>query len=95
MKQTITLLGAKRSVGKLDNGSAYDSTKLYAQVPMNTSADTVGFAIAEYNWGDSTNFAKIQNLTFPLQAELDFELVTNGKNSKLIVVDVKPLDKKI
>lgn len=91
MKQTAILFGAKRSKGVLDNGNAFDSTKVYIQVPMNDSDDTAGFGVTEYTWGDSTNFYKIKDLQYPVQVELSLDLVTNGKTSKLVVTDVKPL----
>jgi hypothetical protein len=94
MKQTLTLLGAKRSKGTLDNGRAYDSTKLYVQTAMKPdNADQVGFAVSEYTWGDSSNFEKLQGLQFPCQADFGFEIVTNGKTSQIVVVDVQPLTK--
>lgn len=89
MKQNVILLGAKRSKGTMD-GKPYDSTKIYVQTPMNDSVDTVGFSVTEYNWGDSNNFYKIRDLTYPLQADITIDLVTNGKNSKLVVLDVEP-----
>lgn len=90
MKQTVTLLGAKRSQGKLDDGSAYDSTKVYVLTRMNNSVDTAGFAMTEYNWGDSNNFYKIRDLNYPCQAEITVEMETNGKTTKLVVIDVQP-----
>lgn len=91
MKQTVTLLGAKRSKGTLDNGQSYDSTKIYTQTAMQASSDTAGYAASEYNWGDSTNFNKISGLHFPVQADLVLELVTNGKTTKMVVIDVQPI----
>ncbi len=93
--QEMIILGAKRSQGVLENGNRYDSTKIYVQTPMKNTGDQVGFATVEYNWGDSNNFYKLRDLPFPLKATVELELVTNGKTSQMIVVDVKPvLDKK-
>lgn len=92
MKQTVTLLGAKRSKGTI-NGNSYDTTKVYVQTPMNDSVDTAGFSVSEYNWGDSNNFYKIRDLNYPLQAEITVELVTNGKASKLVVQNLEPVIK--
>lgn len=90
MTQTLTLLGAKRSKGQLDNGLVYDSTKIYVQTKMNESKDTAGFAVSEYSWGDSTNFDSLKSLTYPCQVDVVFEIATNGKTTKLVVSDVKP-----
>lgn len=92
--QKSILLGAKRSQGKLDNGTAYDSTKLYIQTPMKVTPDSVGFATNEYNWGDSTNFSKIKHLKFPAEVELTMEIQTNGKSTSFVVLDVLPLQDK-
>lgn len=93
MTQIVTLLGAKRSKGKLDDGKVYDSTKIYVQTKMNESDDTVGFAVSEYNWGDSSNFETIKSVSYPCQAEVVFEMATNGKTTKLVVTGVKPIKK--
>lgn len=89
----VTLLGAKRSKGVLDDGTSYDSTKLYLQMPMQKSDDTVGFAGVELNWGDSDNFPIIKNLSFPCEVDVTIELVTNGKTSKSVVTDLQPISK--
>lgn len=91
MKQIVTLLGSKRSQGKLDNGNTYDSTKIYVQTRMVDNADSAGFAVTEYNWGDSNNFYKIRDLPYPLQAEITLDMVTNGKTTKLVVTDVQTI----
>lgn len=90
MNQTAILLGAKRSKGVLDNGMAYDSTKIYVQTQMQQTPDSVGFAVSEFNWGTSDNFAKIKDLSFPIEVSLSIDFATNGKTSKMIVTDVQP-----
>lgn len=93
MQQIVTLLGAKRSQGRLDNGTSYDSTKIYCQVRMNpNNPDMAGYSSIEYNWGNSDNFYKLRDLKFPCSAEITLEMVSNGKTSVQIVTDVNPLD---
>lgn len=87
----MTILGAKRSKGVLDNGTVYDSTKLYVQTAMKESPDQVGFATAEYAWGTSDNFKQLENQKFPLQADIELDVVTNGKSTQLIVAHVELL----
>lgn len=91
MNQTAILLGAKLSKGVLENGTAYDSTKIYVQTQMQQTPDAVGFAVSEFNWGTSDNFAKIKDLSFPVEVSLSIDFVTNGKTSKMIVTDVQPI----
>lgn len=91
MLQKMIITGAKSSKGEYQ-GRAYDSTKIYLQTKMNSEqGEMVGFATEEYNWGDSSNYAKLKDLDFPISAEVDLELVTSGKLSKMIVLDVKPI----
>ena len=85
----MIILGVKRSVGTLDNGRAYNSTKIYVQLPMKESPDQLGFASGEYNWGDAINFDKFIGVKFPIKADVDLDVVTNGKSSQVVVSDVK------
>lgn len=89
--QQVTILGVKRSQGTLDNGKAYNSTKIYVQTKMKETIDQAGFGVAEYTWGDSSNFEKINKLSFPFSANIDLETVTNGKTVQLVVNDVVPI----
>ena len=89
--QKVIVTGAKASKGEM-NGRPYDSTKIYVQTMMDPTKGTmIGTATEEYNWGLSENYEKIKSLKFPIEANVDFEIVTSGKNSKTIVMDVQPL----
>lgn len=91
MLQEMIITGAKSSSGEYE-GRTYDSTKIYVQTKMNEQAgEMVGFATSEYNWGASSNFNKLKDLDFPLKAKVEMEIVTSGKNSKMVVVDVHPI----
>ena len=93
MLQQVIITGAKRSKGEME-GRPYDSTKIYVQTKMNPdSGDMVGFATEQYNWGTSENYQKIRDLEYPMEANIDIEIVTSGKNMKMIVVDVQPIQK--
>lgn len=91
MLQQVLITGAKRSKGEME-GRPYDSTKIYVQTKMNDqNGEMLGFATTEYNWGLSDNFEKLRPHKFPMQANIDLELITNGKSSKVIVNDVQPI----
>lgn len=91
MLQEMIITGAKSSSGEYE-GRSYDSTKIYVQTKMNDqSGEMVGFATSEYNWGDSSNFSKLKDLDFPLKAKVHMDLLTSGKNPKLVVIDVQPI----
>lgn len=87
-----TITGVKRSKGVLDDGTAYDSTKVYVLVPMDqNNPDQSGFATSEFNWGKSDNFYQISKSSFPFAADITFDFVTNGKTQKMIISDIKPV----
>ncbi|XID75134.1 hypothetical protein ACF3NA_00760 [Alkanindiges sp. WGS2144] len=90
-KSDVVVTGAKRSKGEIE-GKPYDSTKVYVKTGMDTSkGDAVGFAGSEYAWGLSDNFLKIASLKYPFQAQATFEMVTNGKSQKTILIDLQPV----
>jgi len=76
----------------LENGTGYDSTKVYVQTDLDDSKGTgKGSATVEYNWGLSNNYETVKNLTFPLQAEVEMEIVTNGRIQRTQLISLKPL----
>ncbi|MBC3935807.1 hypothetical protein [Undibacterium rugosum] len=90
MKAMIT--GMKGSKGNLENGQAYDSTKVYVQTRLDDSkGNAKGFAIAEYNFGDSSNFDKFKHLPFPFNAEVEYENITSGRATKTVIIGIQPL----
>lgn len=74
-------------------GKAYDSTTVYVEVGLDErSGAAKGSATTGFAWGDSGNYQRIKHLPFPFEAELTYELLTNGKGqSKQVLVDLKPL----
>ncbi len=89
MFQQVIITGAKSSKGDYE-GRPFDSTKIYVQTMMDPSKGTmVGTASEQYDWGTSENFETLKGLKFPISANVDFEQVTTGKNSKTIVMDVQ------
>lgn len=99
MKQTsetsyisrIKVTGMKFSKGSMDNGTAFDSTTVYAETKFDTSRGNAwGSATTEYKLGKSDEFAK-----YPQQAfigEVEMENVTNGKNRSTIILQMIPVD---
>lgn len=94
MQTEITVVGMKSSKGQLDNGQAYDSTKVFALTDLDSrKGNAKGQGVAEYNIGDSTEFDKFKHLPFPFKALADVELVVSGQSQKLIVTGLKPITK--
>ncbi|MCW5222831.1 hypothetical protein D5041_04215 [Verminephrobacter aporrectodeae subsp. tuberculatae] len=89
--QKIHVVGMKSSKGTLENGMAYDSTKVYALVDLDASKGTAkGMASSEFTLGTSEEFSKYKNLSFPFEADAEMEIVTNGKTQKTVMHSCVP-----
>jgi hypothetical protein len=88
----IHVVGMKSSKGTLENGNAYDSTKVYALVDLDASkGNAKGMASSEFNLGTSEEFGKYKHLPFPFEADAEMEIVTSGKVSKTVMHGLKPV----
>jgi len=88
----VKVLGMKGSKGTMDNGQAFDSTKVYIETRLDESkGNQKGFAGAEYSFGKADEFDKFKHLPMPFMAEVEFEQVTNGKNVKTIIASLTPV----
>jgi len=91
---TVTVTGIKSSKGTLENGNPYDSTKVYVLTELDDSKGTgKGLATIEYPWGLSGNFETVKHLEFPCQANVDMEIVTNGRTDRKQILSLKPIKK--
>lgn len=89
----VIVTGMKASKGTLENGTAYDSTKVYVEVAMDDSkGNAKGNAVAEYTMGTAAEFDKYKHLPFPFKGVADLEVLTNGKTSKTVMHTVKPVE---
>ncbi|OEZ65259.1 hypothetical protein JAB5_12590 [Janthinobacterium sp. HH103] len=92
---TIKVTGMKFSKGKMDNGTEFDSTKVYVETELDTSKDTaMGTACAEYGLGKADEYQKYKHLAdaLPFMAIADMEIVTNGKTQKTVIHSLKPIE---
>jgi hypothetical protein len=91
----VTVIGMKRSKGQLENGTPYDSTKVYALTDLDdTKGDAKGQFGAEFNLGTSEEYAKYSHVPFPFNAVADMEIIGNGKTSKTVMVSLRPVEAK-
>lgn len=82
----------KASKGQMDNGQAFDSTKVYTETPLDESKGTAkGFAVGEFTLGLASEFDKYKHLPFPFDAVAEFEITTNGKTQKTVMNSLKPM----
>lgn len=95
LKMTVT--GMKKSKGTLENGTPFDSTKVYALTDLDDrKGNGMGQATVEYALGKSDEFDKFAHManSFPLECEAEVEIVTNGKTQTTIINALKPLNVK-
>ena len=90
-QSNIRVVGMKASKGQLENGTPYDSTKVYALVDMDGSkGNALGQSSSEFTLGTSDELEKFRKLPFPFDAVAEMEIVTNGKTSKTVMHGLKP-----
>jgi hypothetical protein len=91
-QSNIRVVGMKASKGTLDDGTVYDSTKVYALVDMDASkGNALGQCSSEFTLGKSDELRKFEKQPFPFDALADMEIVTNGKTSKTVMHGLKPV----
>lgn len=89
----ITVQGIKGSKGQLENGTPYDSTKIYVLTGLDDSKGMgKGSATVEYTFGTSEEYQKYKHLPFPIECDAELELVTNGKTQKTQIVSLRPVE---
>jgi len=89
--QIIQVVGMKASKGQLENGTGYDSTKVYALIGLDDSKGTAkGMSATEFNLGTSAEYESFKHLSFPFTAEVEMEMVSNGKTMKTVMHKLTP-----
>lgn len=93
IQTTGTIVGAKYFQGEID-GKQFDSCKVFVLTGLDESNGTAkGQGVAEYNFGASANFhSYLKNQTFPFEAQMNMEMVTNGRKQTMRVVAIKPIN---
>ena len=85
----VTLVGAKSTDWKSEDGRHYDHVTLIALIPMDTSGgNAVGQGAAEFKWQDSRNLVQLQGRKFPFEATLELDLVSTGRSTKQVLTNV-------
>lgn len=72
----------------------YDFTKVHIQTDLADDVEAIGKPYIEYKWGLSDNyheFVRKYGKIGSFEAEITWQNISTGKSSKLVVVDVKPI----
>lgn len=84
------IMGVKRFNGQID-GKTFDYCRVIVSTPLDSSqGNALGSSATEYDYGGSVNFEQFKSLSFPFEASLTVELVTNGKSQKLKILGFQP-----
>ncbi len=87
----VIVQGIKRSKGQME-GVSYDSTKFYIQTDLDDrTGNAKGTATTEYSMGTSDEYAHYEKLPYPFKAMGEFNQVTTGKVTKLVLESLKPV----
>ena len=85
----VTLVGAKSTDWKSEDGRHYDHVTLFALIPMDTSGgNAVGQGAAEFKWQDSRNLVQLNGRKFPFEATFELDLVSTGRSTKQVLTNV-------
>jgi hypothetical protein len=88
-KTEVTLVGAKSTDWKSEDGRHYDYVNLYGIIPLDLSqGNAVGQGVVEFKWQDSRNIVQLQGRQFPLKAILELDMVSTGKAMKQVLTNV-------
>lgn len=88
-KTEITLVGAKTTDWKSEDGRHYDYVNLYGIIPLDLSqGNAVGQGVVEFKWQDSRNIVQLQGRQFPMKVVLELDMVSTGKAMKQVLSNV-------
>ena len=88
----VRVTGMKFSKGTMDNGTAFDSFKVFIETKFDESKGNArGTATTEYHCGKSAEYKKYAHLSLPFIAEAEMETVTNGKTRSTVILQLLPV----
>lgn len=97
MELTVEVIGMKAFKGSVQ-GDAIDSGKLFTRTKLNERNNrpgelfAKGEAIEEWKLPNAEAVFRLQHLPMPFMCKLEVERVSNGKETKEIVIEARPVD---
>lgn len=97
MALTIEVVGMKAFKG-IVNGEAIDSGTLYGRVKLDQRFNKPGenfkggHAVEDWKMPNAESVFRMQHLSFPFYVSLEVERVSNGKETKEMVIDARPIE---
>ena len=97
MEITVEVIGMKAFKGNID-GKDIDSGTLYTRVKLATKNNELGKnfkggeTVEEWKMPDAQSVFSMQHLSYPFVARLELERVSNGSESKEVVMGARPVE---
>lgn len=89
-KSIERVTGMKKFKGDID-GKHFDSTTIFVETRLDDrNGNRRGRCTMDYNAGTSDVFDRLKSIELPAELELEWDTVSNGNDSKQIVIDVRP-----
>lgn len=84
--ENAIIMGVTKFSGDID-GQTIDSCTVFIATKFNDeTGNAAGFGVAKVRFGQSDNFKHFDGITFPCNAEVLFERVTNGAGKQTSVL---------
>lgn len=85
----VTIVGAKATDWKSEDGRHYDHVSLYCLVPLdNSQGNAIGKGIIDFKWQDSKNLILLRQHQLPIEAVLDLDMVAGTRGMKQVLTNV-------
>lgn len=97
MERTVEVIGMKAFKGNID-GKDIDSGTLYTRVKLGSKNNEAGKnfkggeTVEDWRMPDSKDVFAMQHLSFPFVALLELERLSNGSESKEVVMGARPVE---
>lgn len=91
MQARMTIRGAKKFKGQMDDGKQIDSGKLFVEVALKASDNAFGMCTEAMKCKDSSIVDAIKDQTFPFLADMTIEMVSGSKGMEQTVISVTPV----
>jgi hypothetical protein len=88
----VKVIGTKWFKGNID-GKDLDSGTVYIEERLDDRRGTAkGYAASAYKVSSSAVAQTLAKREFPLVCNVEFDRVTNGRDTETIIVDIRPAD---
>lgn len=91
MQARMTIRGAKKFKGQMDDGKQIDSGKVFVEVALKASDNAFGMCTEAMKCKDSSIVDAIKDQTFPFIADMVIEMVSGSKGMEQTVISVVPV----